>query len=436
MTLDEKKAVAAAWFRQLRDEICSEFEAIEAEYLAADGAASSASPLAGEATRLNERSEFSRSGEGVLSEADNLHAPSPNPLPQGERASTAAPLSSTFTRTPWSRADGGSGEMSLMKGRVFEKVGVNISVVHGEFSEQFRNEIPGAAENPTFWAAGISLVAHMASPLVPAAHMNTRMICVGEEVVTGAGRKPSPPAGEGLDGGAWGKAHPSNTPSPNPLPQGERASPAAPSRLWFGGGGDLNPMIENAQDTADFHAAFKAACDELNRVERNTTTHHSPLTTHDASYYEAFKAWCDEYFFIPHRNESRGVGGIFYDYLGLNRFGADTTPVTSGRFGKGGITAEKTFAGMQLAANADLDWAQGFEFTKNVGRTFASIYPELIRRHMFTPWTAEQRHQQLVKRGRYAEYNLLYDRGTRFGLMTGGHAEAILMSLPPVAVWE
>ena len=153
-------------------------------------------------------------------------------------------------------------------------------------------------------------------------------------------------------------------------------------------------------------------------------------------FYEAFRKWCDEYFYIPHRNEARGVGGIFYDYLGLNTFGADTSPVTSGRFGKGGVTAAATAHGMALAASANLDWAQGFEFTKNVGRSFASIYPELIRRHMFEPWTDAQRHQQLVKRGRYAEYNLLYDRGTRFGLMTGGNAEAILMSLPPLAIWE
>jgi coproporphyrinogen III oxidase len=263
--------------------------------------------------------------------------------------------------------------MSLMKGRVFEKVGVNISIVHGEFSEQFRNEIPGAAENPQFWAAGISLVAHMHSPLVPAAHFNTRMICVGEQ----------------------------------------------PARLWFGGGGDLNPVFEMEQDTADFHHALKQACDEV-----------------QPEFYPSFKQWCDEYFFIPHRNVTRGVGGIFYDYLGLNRFGADTALVISGRFGKGGLTSVATARGMEVAANADLDWAGGFAFTQQVGRAFASIYPALIRRHMFERWTDEQRHQQLVKRGRYAEYNLLYDRGTRFGLMTGGNAEAILMSLPPLAIWE
>ena len=373
MTLDAKKQTAANWFRELRDQICAEFEKIEAEHSATSGAAGDTSPPTGEATRLS-ASALSRSGEGASSGAHTLHAPSSQPSPaRGERAPAAPPSPASFTRTPWQRDDGGVGEMSMMKGRVFEKVGVNISVVHGAFSEQFRKEIPGAEQNPKFWAAGISLVAHMASPLVPAAHMNTRMICVGDQ----------------------------------------------PARLWFGGGGDLNPMVENPEDTAAFHAAFKATCDDTN-----------------PEFYPAFKSWCDEYFFLPHRNEARGVGGIFYDYLGLNRFGADTSPVTSGRFGKGGITAENTRAGMQLAANADLDWAQGFAFTKNVGRTFASIYSALIRQHMFEPWTPEQRHHQLVRRGRYTEYNLLYDRGTRFGLMTGGNTEAILMSLPPVAVWE
>ena len=321
VTLEEKKAAASAWFRELRDTICHAFEHIEHDYA--------------EAT-----------------------------------VGSAAPAS--FATTPWQRDGGGSGEMRLMKGRVFEKVGVNISTVHGEFSEQFRKEIPGASENPVFWASGISLVAHMASPLVPAAHFNTRMICVGDGI-----------------------------------------------RLWFGGGGDLNPMIENAEDTADFHRAFAHACD---------------IT--DPHFYPAFKGWCDEYFFIPHRNVARGVGGIFYDYLGLNRFGQDHSPVTSGQFGKGGVTKEATAHGMQIAANAGLDWMDGLRFTQGVGRAFATIYPEIIRRHMFTTWTEEQRHIQLVKRGRYAEYNLLYDRGTRFGLMTGGNPEAILMSLPPIAIWE
>lgn len=341
-TLDEKKSAASAWFRDLRDQICGAFEQIEVDYLREEPAAHRALRAAGRPQAVGK--------EG----ANN-------------------PSFGKFTCTPWSREDGGSGEMSVMKGRVFEKVGVNISTVHGSFSEPFRKEIPGAAENPQFWASGISLVAHMASPLVPAAHFNTRMICVGDQ----------------------------------------------PARLWFGGGGDLNPMVEVAQDTADFHAAFKAACDPT-----------------DAAFYPAFKNWCDEYFFIPHRNAARGVGGVFYDYLGLNRLGSETSNVALGQFGKGGVGKEATMRGMEIAANANLDWAVGFAFTQAIGRAFARIYPEIIRRHMFESWTDEQRHHQLVKRGRYAEYNLLYDRGTRFGLMTGGNAEAILMSLPPVAIWE
>lgn len=314
MTLDEKKTSAVQWFRHLRDDITQRFETIERD-------------MGGDAA---------------------------------------------FTRTPWERDEGGSGEIGIMKGRVFEKVGVNISTVHGEFSEQFRKEIPGAAEDPRFWASGISLVAHMASPLVPAAHFNTRMIVVG-------------------DG----------------------------SKLWFGGGGDLNPMFEVAEDTANFHRAFEGAC-----------------ATIGPAFYPAFKAWCDEYFFIPHRNEARGVGGIFYDYLGLNSLGTSPMSFSAGQFGKGGLNKEATASGMELAAAAPLDWGQAFAFTQEVGRAFADIYPALIRRHMREAWTDAQREHQLRKRGRYAEYNLLYDRGTRFGLMTGGNPEAILMSLPPVAKWD
>ncbi len=347
MTIDEKKKQATAWFRRLRDEICAEFEAIETEL---------------------------------------KH----NDAPAG-----------TFKRTPWSHANGGGGEISIMKGRVFEKVGVNISVVHGEFSEQFRHEIPGAAENPTFWAAGISLVAHMQSPHVPAAHMNTRMIAVGD----------------------------------------------GPARLWFGGGGDLNPMVPNDADTRDFHAAFENTCNALDETVKASWASEPSASeaarsigqqtnTEQLKFYPAFSKWCDEYFFLPHRNEMRGVGGIFYDYLGLNRFGTDTSPVTSGRFGKGGVTKEATAAGMALAAAAPLSWEEGFHFTQNVGRTFKDIYSTLVRRHMEKSWSEAERHHQLVRRGRYAEYNLLYDRGTRFGLMTGGNTEAILMSLPPMAIWE
>jgi len=276
--IEEKKQIASKWFENLRDQICAEFEKIEDE----------------------------------LTQSDQ---------PSGR-----------FERKEWEREGGGGGQMSLMKGRVFEKVGVNISKVFGSFSDEFAKQIPGAEENPEFFATGISLVAHMHSPLVPAVHMNTRFIVT--------------------------------------------------SKSWFGGGADLNPMFEVEQDTKDFHAEFKNTCDK-----------------HDPEYYEKFKKWCDEYFFIKHRNESRGVGGIFYDYINTGNFEND------------------------------------FNFTKDVGKAFLKIYPEIIRRHMFEKWTDEQRERQLIKRGRYAEFNLVYDRGTKFGLMTGGNTEAILMSLPPEAKW-
>ena len=238
-----------------------------------------------------------------------------------------------FTRKTWQRDGGGGGVMSVMKGNIFEKVGVNVSTVHGEFSPEFRKDIPGAEENPKFFATGISLVAHMRSPLVPAVHMNTRYI--------------------------------------------------ETSKTWFGGGADLNPMIENEEDTLKFHQAFKQACDK-----------------HNPEYYEKFKKWADEYFFIKHRNEARGVGGIFYDYINSGNFEAD------------------------------------FAFTKDVGETFLKVYPEIVLAHKNKPWTDEQREIQLRKRGRYVEFNLVYDRGTKFGFMTGGNTEAILMSLPPVAKWD
>lgn len=237
-----------------------------------------------------------------------------------------------FDRKSWKRDGGGGGEMSIIKGNVFEKMGVNISTVYGEFSEVMRKEIPGAAENPEFFATGISLVMHPKNPFVPAMHFNTRYI--------------------------------------------------ETQKSWFGGGGDMTPTFEDAEETDLFHKYFKDACDK-----------------HDPEFYPKYKKWCDEYFFLPHRNEPRGVGGIFYDY--------------------------------HNTANFEVD----FEFTKDVGRAMADAIPDIVTRKMNLDYDAEQKHVQLVKRGRYVEFNLLYDRGTKFGLMTGGNTEAILMSLPPEVVW-
>ena len=267
------------WFEVLRDQICSSFEKLEQNY------------------------------EGPKQS-----------MPPGK-----------FRRKKWHREGGGGGEMSIMEGRLFEKVGVNISTVMGELSPEFSKQIPGAENNPKFWASGISLVAHMWSPHIPAVHMNTRHI--------------------------------------------------ATTRSWFGGGADLTPMIIDTEDKELFHTAFRSACNK-----------------HDDTYYARFKEWCDDYFYLKHRNEPRGVGGIFYD---------------------------------QLANNFEAD----FNFTKEVGSTFANIYPTIVKRHMNKTWTKKERQAQLVKRGRYVEFNLLYDRGTLFGLQTGGNVEAILMSLPPAVAW-
>ena len=281
LALDPQQQSARDWFESLRNRICAEFEAIERE--------------AGSDARFDY-------------------------VAWDREAPDLAP------------GEGGGGVRGVMKGKVFEKVGVNVSTVGGAFSPEFAKTIHGASEDPHFFATGISLVAHMANPHVPAVHMNTRYLRT--------------------------------------------------SKSWFGGGADLNPPLPREEDTAFFHDVLKAACD-----------------THDADYYPRFKAWADDYFFIPHRGVHRGVGGIFYDHL-------------------------------------EGDFDANFAFTRDVGEAFLKAFPPIVRRRMHESWSQEDYARMLEWRGRYAEFNLVHDRGTLFGLKTGGNVDAILMSLPPMASWS
>ena len=280
-TLKNKKQLASLWFKDLRDEICRSFVEIE-------------------------------NNKSIKKQI-------------------------TFNQKPWDRDGGGGGIISIMHGKVFEKVGVNISTVHGKFSREFRQQIPGAEENGLFWASGISVVSHMCNPYVPAAHMNTRML------VTGKGDK---------------------------------------KKIWFGGGGDLTPTFNDIESSNIFHKDLKSICDK-----------------YDKSYYPKFKGWCDDYFYLPHREEPRGVGGVFFDYL------------------------------------CNEDWEKDFSFIQDIGSIFLSSYVSIIKNRLSRKFNEKDRELQLIKRGRYVEFNLLYDRGTIFGLKTGGNTEAVLMSLPPKVSW-